>query len=71
MGDCRAPGSACVLEGKGVCGCVCDGVAVVVAVAEGGGLVPNTENQRLAEFCCKCLFFIQAQVTASRQVRHK
>lgn len=80
MGDCGAPGSAVCWKVRGCVG-ACDGVAaaavaaaaaavVVVAANEEGG-TSNTENQRLAEFCCKCLFFIQAQVTASRQVRHK
>lgn len=70
MGDCGAPGSAVCWKVRGCVG-VCDGVVTVPAVAWSRGGMSNTENQRLAEFCCKCLFFIQAQVTASRQVRHK
>lgn len=67
MGDLRGTRFGSVLEGKGCVG-VCDGVMFVAAAK---GRVLSAANQRLAGFCCECLFFIQAQVTATRQVRHK
>lgn len=76
MGDCGAPGSVVCWKVRGCVG-VCvwwsgGGGGGSESVGEEGGVdAEHTENQRLAEFCCKCLFFIQAQVTASRQVRHK
>lgn len=51
MGDCGAPGSAVCWKVRGCVG-VCDGVVTVPAVARSRGGMSNTENQRLAEFCC-------------------